>query len=264
MRKRYYRILTAAVALLLGYSGLVEPNWLKIRTYDLAIPGLAGEVSIVHIADIHTTKMGFREKRALSEIRRINPDYVFLAGDLLKAGSKLGDGLSFLSGLAAKRAVYMVTGNSDWPIDKGVAAGQIPAAFGNWRILTNESVDCGDFTLVGVADPVTCRDDFAKACAGVAAGKPVLLLTHFYAKRFAAKIDSVGIAMVFSAHTHGGQIGFSPLVSRIPYAHRSQYLAGLYSINGAYLHVTRGVGVNIFPLRLFCRPEIAVFNLKGG
>jgi predicted MPP superfamily phosphohydrolase len=176
----------------------------------------------------------------------------------------LGDGLSFLSALDAARGVFAVTGNSDWPIDKAIRNKEMPTAFGKWRILTNENVDCGEFVLVGLGDPVTCRDDLERAVSGIDAGKPVFLLTHFYAKRFAPKIDSLGIAMVFSAHTHGGQVGFGPLVSRIPYAYRSQYLAGLYSIGTAHLYVTRGVGVNIFPLRFLCRPEIAVFHLKGA
>jgi predicted MPP superfamily phosphohydrolase len=70
-------------------------------------------------------------------------------------------------------------------------------------------------------------------------------------------------AIIFSGHTHGGQIGFEPLVSRIPYAHRSKFIAGLYKLDGTYLDVTRGVGTNIFPLRFFCRPEVAVFHLRG-
>jgi hypothetical protein len=262
MRKRYYLI--AAVALLLCYTGLVEPNWLKTRTHDIAIAGLAGDVTIVHIADTHIKKIGFRERRVLSEIERINPDYVFLSGDLLKSDSKMGVGLSFLSGLTARRGVYMVCGNADWAITKAILLGEIPRTFSGWRVLANESIDCDDFTLVGISDPVSCRDDLAQAFANVEGGKPVFLLTHFYAKRLMAKIDSLGVAMIFSAHTHGGQVGFGPLVSRIPYAHRSPYVAGLYHLNGAYLYVTRGVGVNIFPLRFLCRPEIAVFHLRGA
>lgn len=264
MRKRQYLIIAAAVIVFLVYSGLVEPNWLRTRTYDLVIPGLADDLTIVHIADIHTTKMAFRERRVLSEIEKINPDYVFLAGDLLKTDSKVEVGLDFLSGLTAKRGVYMVLGNGEWVLAKALALRQVPRAFANWRILINESTDCGDFTLVGLGDPVSCREDLAKAFAKVEGGKPVFLLTHFYAKRFANEIDSLGVAMIFSGHTHGGQIGLELLVSRIPYAHRSQYIAGLYSIDGAYLYVTRGVGVNIFPLRFLCRPEIVVFHLKGA
>lgn len=263
MRKRIYIIL-AGVVLLLFYTGLVEPNWLRTRTYNLAIAGLAGDLTVVHIADIHTTKMGFRERRALSEIRRINPDYVLVAGDLLKPDSKLSVGLEFLSSLTAKRGVFLVTGNADWGIAKALRQNEIPVAFSGWRILNNESVDCGDFTLVGVGDPVNGWDDLDKAFAGVGSAKPVFLLTHFYAKRIAAKIDSLGVAMIFSAHTHGGQVGLGLLVRQIPYAYRSQYLAGLYRLDGAYLHVTRGVGVNIFPLRFLCRPEIAVFHLRGA
>lgn len=263
MRKLHYFII-AVVALLLAYMGLVEPNWLTTRTYDVVIPGLAHDVTVVHIADVHTTKMGFRERRALSEIERISPDYVFLTGDLLKAHSKVGVGLDFLSGLAAKRGVYLVFGNGDCVLARAVVYKEAPKAYANWRILVNESFDCGDFTLVGVGDPVSCGDDLERAVAKLEAGKPVFLLTHFYAKRLAAKIDSLGVAMTFSGHTHGGQVGLGLLVNHTPYAHRSQHISGPYRLDGAYLHVTRGVGVNIFPLRFLCRPEIAVFHLRGA
>jgi hypothetical protein len=261
MRKRFYIFI--AIGAFLAYSGLIEPNWLKVRTYDLTIKGLPEDVTIVHIADIHTKKPGFREGQVTKIIGRIKPDYVFLTGDIFKSRSKLADGLEFLSGLEAKRGVYVVPGNADETLRKSIERGQTPKAYSNWRILMNESVDCGDFTLVGIDDPVTCRDDLAKAMSGVDRTRPILVMTHFHAKKLLAKLADMNAAIIFSGHTHGGQIGFGPLVSRIPYAHRSKFIAGLYKLDGTYLDVTRGVGTNIFPLRFFCRPEVAVFHLRG-
>ena len=257
------RFLLGAIASLLCYAGLIEPNWIRTRSYDLEIPGLARDVTVVEIGDIHTNRMGLRERRALDAVRRADPDYVFVAGDLLKSNSKPAQGLDFLSRLSAKKGIYFVLGNADGALRDEIERGTIPRAFGKWRVLENESVDCGDFTLVGIDDPVTCRDNSDLAFKGVPAGKPIFVLAHFHAKRLMAKLEQAGVSVVFTGHTHGGQIGVGPLVSHVPYAHRSPYVAGLYKLNGARLYVTRGVGTNIFPLRLFCRPEIAVFHLKG-
>ncbi|MFZ1948180.1 MAG: metallophosphoesterase [bacterium] len=262
MRIRLFII--AAVALVLAYAGLVEPNWLKVRTYDLAVPGLASEVTVVHIADIHTNKIGARENKALDAIERINPDYVLVAGDLLKGENALTEGLTFLSRLTARRAIYVVPGNADHTLIEAVESGEVPRSFGGWRILMNESVDCGSFTLVGIDDPVRCRDDVKMAFAGVTHTKPIFVLTHFLARKHLDDMREHNVDMIFSGHTHGGQIGAGPLVSRIPYAHRSRYIAGLYRFNTGWLYVTRGVGTNLFPLRLLCRPEVTVFHLKGA
>ena len=179
--------------------------------------------------------------------------------------SGLATGLAFLSSIQSKSGVYFVPGNGDEIMTKAIEHGQMPASFSEWRILMNESVDCGDFTLVGIDDPVRCRDDEAKAFRNVTDAKPVFVLTHFYAKKLLTKIgEERRVDFTFSSHTHGGQIGFGPIVRRIPYAHRSKYIAGLYRLDGGYLYVTRGVGVNLFPLRFFCRPEIAVFHLRGA
>ena len=262
MRKRYYVFI--AIGAFLAYSGLIEPNWIRVRTYDLTIKGLAQDITVVHIADLHTRSFGYREGKTLDIIRQIDPDYVFFTGDLLKGPGRLSVGLAFLSGLQARRGVFVVPGNGDAALHKAIDEGHTPRTFGNWRVLMNEHVDCGDFTVVGLDDPVTCRDDLGAALAGVEATKPVLVLTHFHAKKLLARMAEMHAAVIFSGHTHGGQVGFSPLVSHIPYAHRSKYIAGLYSLNGTYLAVTRGVGTNLFPLRFFCRPEIAVFHLKGA
>ncbi len=264
MRKRFYIFI--AIGLFLGYAGLIEPNWIKVRTYDLSIEGLPRDITVVHIADVHTRRLGFREQEAIRDISRIDPDYVFMTGDLLKSTSQLKSGLEFLSSLRARRGVYMVPGNADGTLVEAIERGDIPRAFSNGRILMNESVDCGDFTLVGIDDAGTCRDDVAKAFSHVSGPKPILVLTHFAAKTLLGKIGNIGdvyVAMVFSGHTHGGQVGSAPLVGRVPYAHTTTYIAGLYKLDGTYLNVTRGVGTNLFPLRFHCRPEIDVFHLKG-
>jgi predicted MPP superfamily phosphohydrolase len=261
MRKRFYIFI--AIGIFLAYSGLVEPNWLRVRTYDLTIKGLREDVTIVHLSDVHTKKMGFREGKVIGIIDRVQPDYVLVTGDILKSTSKLADGLDFLARLEAKRGVYIVPGNADERLVRAIERGQAPKAYGDWRILMNESVDCGDFTLVGIDDPVTCRDDLAKAMSGVDRTRPILVMTHFHAKRLLAKLPDMNAAIIFSGHTHGGQVGFGPLVSHIPYAHRSKFVAGLYELDGTYLEVSHGIGTSIFPFRFLCRPEVVVFHLRG-
>ncbi len=66
-----------------------------------------------------------------------------------------------------------------------------------------------------------------------------------------------------AGHTHGGQIilpGIGPLFR--PYGGR-KYPLGLYRIGDLYHYTSRGLGVGDIPIRINCRPEIAVFTLRS-
>jgi predicted MPP superfamily phosphohydrolase len=261
MKRKLYII--AAVAAFLAYSGLIEPYWINEKTYDISVAGLgARELTVVHIADIHTTRFGSRERQTVDLIERIKPDYVFVTGDLRKKKDTIHAGLDFMSRLRARHGVYLVPGNADGYIAWGVRQGKVPRETDTYRILMNESVDCGAFTLVGLDDPVTHREDVGRAFEGVPATKPVFVLTHFHPDSLLWEFETRKVDVVFSGHTHGGQTGLAVLVGLVPYAYRSRYISGLYKLNRFYLSVTRGVGTNIFPLRFLCRPEVVVLRIK--
>jgi hypothetical protein len=262
MKKRY--ILLIVLGGLAAYAGLVEPYWIAQKTYSLTIQGLGSEtIKIVHIADIHTTRMGFRETRAAELINSITPDYILFTGDLMKSRSRLSPGLDFLAGLKAKYGTYLVPGNADRLLVRSVQRGRLPKDSLGYHVLINESVDCGRFTLVGLDDPVSNREDLGKAFSGIDEFKPVLVMSHFHPDSLLDDLEAYSVDMVFSAHTHGGQFGLPLVVKLVPYAARSEYIAGLYRHDGFLLSVTRGLGTNIFPLRFLCRPEILVFELRG-
>jgi len=262
MHKRFY--LLVAIGIFICYSWLIEPNWIEVKHHHLVIEGLgARELTIVHLADVHTTRWGPRERKTINIIQTIDADYVFFSGDLLKSTSDLDVGLSFLSALRAKHGVYAVPGNADANLIDAILLRRIPRQGPTYRILMNENLDCGSFTLVGIDDPVRNRHNLVEAFKGVTDSRPIFVITHFHPQSMLLQLEDTGTDMVFSAHTHGGQVGLAALVDLVPYAYRSKYLAGLYSIDGFYLYVTQGVGTNKFPLRFLCRPAIDVFHLRG-
>ncbi len=263
MKRKYYYLLIGIAAFLL-YSTLVEPNWVVRKTYDVRIPGLMAEkITVVHIADGHTTYPGYRERRTIRLVEEINPDFVFVSGDLFKSHSKLSWGIEFLSRLRSRYGTYLVLGNADGILEAGLRWKRTRKDSLNYRILINESVDCGAFRLVGLDDPVSHRENVEKAFAEVTGTKPVLVLSHFHPDSLLMDLESRGTDLVFSGHTHGGHVGFGAIVGLFPYAYRSKYIAGLYSIGQMRLCVTRGVGTNVFPMRFLCRPEVIVVNLLG-
>ena len=69
--------------------------------------------------------------------------------------------------------------------------------------------------------------------------------------------------LILTGHTHGGQVKipfYGPLTTMTSF--RKKYVAGLYSVGNSILYVSRGYGYSVYPIRLFCPPEITVFNFQ--
>ena len=249
----------------LVYAGLIEPFWIKVKTHNLTIAGFPEEaVSLVHIADNHTGGMGLRERRVTKIVSELKPDYVLITGDILLSNGSLEEGLAFISTLEARKGVYVVCGNADGAVHFAGRHGMLKHEDLSFTFLFNEHVDCGDFILVGIDDPVTHRARPAEALRGVDGSKPVIVMTHFHPEELLAELAEADVDLVLSGHTHGGQLGIPFLVRLIPYAARSEYISGLFELDAFYLNVTRGIGTNIFPFRFLCRPQVDVFHITGS
>ena len=68
--------------------------------------------------------------------------------------------------------------------------------------------------------------------------------------------------LLLAGHTHGGQIRF-PLIGPIVCPSRSGvwYASGLFDAPPTLMHVSRGLS-GLFPVRLNCRPEISLLELR--
>jgi predicted MPP superfamily phosphohydrolase len=70
------------------------------------------------------------------------------------------------------------------------------------------------------------------------------------------------VDLILTGHTHGGQIRipcWGPIVTMTSIG--KNYSSGLHRFGKSVLYVSRGVGTSVLPIRLFCPPEITVFNL---
>ena len=247
------------------YAGLIEPYWIRVKTHNLVIPGFPDRaVSIIHIADTHTKRVGLRERRLVKIVEEISPDYVLITGDLLMGNGTLTGGLSLTSMLRARRGVIAVCGNADAAIHDAMRDGTLYDDSPHLKVLFNESMDCGEFWLVGLDDPVTHRARPMHALSGVSDNRPVIVMTHFHPDYILDDLRDAGVDLVLSGHTHGGQVGLPALVRLVPYASRSEYVSGLFDLGDFHLNVNPGIGTNIFPFRFLCRPQVDVFLITGS
>jgi hypothetical protein len=121
--------------------------------------------------------------------------------------------------------------------------------------------------LVGLDDAYTGHADRSQALKGLRSDLPVIGLSHI-----AEEADALweeGVPLVFSGHTHAGQVTVARLhelsVGKLA-GHK--YIHGLYGSRGAQdpkgaVYVGAGVGAAVVPLRLGERAkrEVAFFEL---
>lgn len=78
------------------------------------------------------------------------------------------------------------------------------------------------------------------------------------------KLLDPNIHLVLSGHTHGGQVRLPKIGAIYTPTYGKVYKQGLYQIrSGQYLYVNQGIGMTRLPIRIFCSPEIAIFNLNA-
>lgn len=299
MKKKYFAkswlMGISLIFIIAVWSVLIEPNIIKIEKISLNIKNLPTSfdgAKIVHLSDLHSKNYGKTEKKVLKILNRLNPDFVFLTGDIVDwSTNDFKSCQVFWKELSKNFAgkVFAVYGNHE---HKNSQFKTFNKLFRETKIevLDNQSEKIyrgGDFIeLVGIDDPYPgCKElgygGFQKKCSDylqknynnnlrAAVGEienekiPKILLSHSpevfrEVKKFNKKID-----LVLTGHTHGGQINIPFFVNFIlPLHYDQQYKKGLFKENSIYLYVNRGVGNSGLPIRFNSFPEIALIEIRS-
>jgi predicted MPP superfamily phosphohydrolase len=225
-----------------------------------AVPApLAAPVTVALIADLHMNGVDREAHEMLAILARERPDAIVIAGDLTSLdGSETVYG-DMLSRLAAPRGVWMVPGNWDYWLP--VADLRSLCERAGVRLLSNEAAEIAPgLWLAGVDDAVAGYPDPARVLDAIPAGAWAMALVHC-----PVTFDDLAgrCALAFAGHTHGGQVRLPGLPPFWLPAGCGRYVAGWYERDGSRLYVSRGIGAKTLPVRLWCRPEVALFTLGG-
>jgi predicted MPP superfamily phosphohydrolase len=236
----------------------------RLRRLD---PGFAG-FRIAVVSDIHLGPMAGRAhtERIVRMINESAPDLVAIVGDLVDGTvEELGSAAEPLADLVSREGAYFVTGNHEYFVDDTSAWLRELERLGV-RPLHNENTairrGAAAFDLVGVNDVAGGKHadgpDFDRAMTGTDSSRPTVLLAHQpVLVREAAARD---VDLQLSGHTHGGQIWPFHYVVRAA----QPSLAGLSTVDGTQLYVTRGAGFWGPPVRIGAPPDITVLTLQAG
>jgi predicted MPP superfamily phosphohydrolase len=232
--------------------------------HRVAVPNLPEALCglrIVHLTDLHRCHLTPDRllRHAIALANAACPDLVVLTGDFVtRDPADIEPCASLLAPLRARLGVYAVLGNHDYYTDARAVERMLTRL--GIQVLVNRSACVEGLYLVGLDDDRHGQPDIARAFSDVPPGAPILAMAHnpAFAERLAER-DCI----VLSGHTHGGQVHLPVLTAReVRRIGAKHYRAGWFQVGKARLYVNRGLGHVGIPLRLFCRPEVAVFTLE--
>ncbi len=218
-------------------------------------------VKIAQITDMHRSNLT-SDKILHKSIQLVNeqkPDLIVLTGDYISSRKEdIEPVTSMISNLRAPLGTIAILGNHDHHTD-GAAVRRALERVGV-TVLQNDSMLIDKhLRLVGLDDDRYHHTDIKRSLAKVVEGEALLVLAHNPA--LVEKLSDLE-CLVLSGHTHGGQVHLPILTAReLRRIGAKHYKAGWYKVGKASVYVCRGLGNVGVPFRLFCRPEIAFFNL---
>lgn len=257
----------SSILSLAGYSGLVEPAFLRVRQKALLIPNLPPAFEgfkIAQLTDFHykAYNKGLIQ-RAVQKTNEWKPDLIALTGDFVDNNpSRLPSLLELLKPLHARLGSYAVLGNHDHHHPSGnIAAYRSAFAHTSTTLLVNECVTQEGVEIIGVDSICSSTPDFTLQVGGRTPDQLRLVLAH-EPDMFDQIIPAYQPHLQLSGHTHGGQcrvpvIGYAPLTPR----YGQKYKDGAFSKGPSSLFVSSGLGTSIAPIRFACLPEVALLTL---
>jgi len=268
-----------------GYATLIEPWSIKVRKYTIPIKNLDRAFEGLKIVQLADTHLGPRipasfVKQAVDLVLEQNPDLVFLTGDHVHDGVEEIDLAAELCKPLVEQATIGavgVLGNHDWWGDgrrmsralhnQGVHMIDNDRLWLDAKTRTIHTRDPGEGSLaiVGFGDLTDGYIDSVRAFRDVADHTPRIVLSHNPDSAELGSLIKLGaprIDLMCSGHTHGGQVKIpflgTPLV---PSRFGSKYAGGLVNGPAFPVHISRGVGMSLLPVRVGVPPEISVLTL---
>jgi predicted MPP superfamily phosphohydrolase len=248
--------------------GLVEPFRLKVGRHECRIRSSdsVSPLKILHLSDLHASwavSLGFIQE-AVELGLQLKPDLICLTGDFITHQYVDFDAYArVLAKLSAAAPAFACLGNHDGGGWSGIHGGYTSTQpvrqllqQSRIELLHNRCatlrLNGRDVKITGVADAWAENVDLPAAFPASEAGGD--------ATRILLSLKFHPWDLLLCGHTHGGQIVL-PLIGA-PWApvRDKRFIAGLYSWENRWIHITRGVG-NVHGGRFNCPPEVSLLTL---
>jgi uncharacterized protein len=249
--------------------GIVTRNEFEVNEQVLAVPHLPPDLKglrIVHLSDPHVGAFfSLRQwERAIAAASEFRPDLAVVTGDLITTErDPLEESIHSLAKLRTTAGIFGCHGNHEYFSGVQDRATRLGAESGI-RFLRREAAELrfGKHTinLVGVDYQRFRRPYLAGVEDLVSAGDLNILLSH-NPDVFPVAAGQ-GFDLVFSGHTHGGQVNVEILHRQLDIARFfTPYVKGLYREAASSVYVSSGLGTIGIPVRLGAKAEVTLHTL---
>lgn len=248
------------------------------------------EIKIVYFSDLHMKQYGRKNCRLLKKIKKENPNYIFIGGDLITTypaaycGVRnryqwLDDLKWFLLSLVEIAPTYYVDGNHEENLMTALNGMYVDIyrkyieaiKTSGVKILNNKHTELLEgIEVYGFLQPMELYKKRKNVPLSLQAleekigkadrNKFNILLTHD--PKYAEVYASWGASLILCGHIHGGVIRFgqhglfSPAYTIFP-----KYCYGKYSIGKSTLIISSGLNMHSIPIRWFNPAEYVVVKL---
>ncbi len=257
------------------YSRYIGTSGLVIKEYPIKNNKIASHfhgLKIVHLSDIHYNKVinSSRLEQIITKINQLEPDIIFLTGDLLDQETNEEDQLSnLLMTMNASLGKYMIEGNHDQDSKNWKKI----AENGGFIILENEieliyHQGTEPIVLFGMSSnyDVNSASEKYKTFENFLNINPnyrdlyKILLLH--EPDYIEQFDYQKFDLILAGHSHGGQVKIPFLRPLFLPKGSKKYYNEYYQLETTDLYVSSGIGNSILNLRLFNRPSFNFYRLN--
>jgi uncharacterized protein len=274
-----------------GYAWAYERKSFRLREVQVPVlPAGAPSLRVLHVSDLHITPNQEWKVAWVRGLARLRPDLVIDTGDNLASMRGVPEVLRAFGPLFDVPGAF-VPGSNDWfaPQPKNPARylrrnshprhhgaplpwGELRSALTDrgWLDLTHRraavTVHGVAVELGGVSDAHLQADHYERIAGPVPRDADVAIgLSHSPEPRVVDCFVADGFDLVMSGHTHGGQLrvpGYGALVTNCGLERRRARGLSAWGSDGAYLHVSAGLGTSPYsPVRFACPPEATLLEL---
>lgn len=264
----YFYILAVFLAIILILYGSIHAQSTKVNHYSVNINKNAGNIkklNVVMVSDIHIGAIINKQRvdKMVTEINKLNPDIIFIAGDTVDSEYQpLVDydcKSSFLK-LKSKYGTYIIPGNHEYFGSNPEKTLSYYKASG-FNLLTDQYVLVDNsFYVVGRDDASSRkisgekRAKLSDVMNGINKNLPVIVLDHQPVDL--KEPETEGVDLQLSGHTHAGQMFPANLLVKAMY----EDYWGYKRVNNFNLIVSSGYGTWGPPMRIGTDCEIV--NIK--
>lgn len=262
--RHYFALGFLGLAAVVTAYGVINAAATRVKHITVKLPNLPtswrGRTAVL-MSDLHLGNFrGPRfARRMVKMANRLNPDVVFVAGDLYDGTPGDLERLAEpLSALKAPLGSFFVEGNHEEFSDSAKYLKAVAAA--GVRVLTNEVVVVDGLQIVGVTyRDATHGEHFRKILRSTGFDRtlPSILLEHA-PDRIEVSAEE-GVSLQLSGHTHHGQFWPWTLAAARMYG---KYVYGLQRIGEMQIYTSCGAGTWGPPLRVGNHPEIVAIRFE--